>query len=471
MKKTFLCVLFLCLCVLAACQKDTPDGILKVELIGPGEVAVEYGQTYQEPGTVGTYQAFGEKESRKVEVSISGRVDETKLGEYTLRYTASIEDQTVTVTRLVRVVDTKPPQILLVQDPDAVTSFGQKYEEEGFTASDNCDGDITHRVQRQDQGDRILYTVTDASGNETTVIRNVHFADLSAPVLTLLGEREMTLPAGTLYSEPGYTAMDYVDGDVTVHVTVSGEVNSFAAGTYRLEYQVTDACGNSATQVRTVTVEPVRQPDTVVPEGKVIYMTFDDGSSAHTERLLGILAKYNVKVTFFLTDSAYNYLMPQMVREGHSIGIHTISHIFEEIYVSKEAYFADLYGMQDIIYQWTGIRTTLMRFPGGSSNTRTCSICPGIMTELVQAVTEQGFQYFDWNASGGDCGAGNTAEKVFEFATSTIGSRKRAVLLLHDTKGHTVDAVERIIIWGLNNGYTFLPLTPDSPPCHHPVNN
>ncbi len=444
---------------------------LRVDLKGPGEVTVEYGESYQELGAVGTYQAYGESQSREVEVTVSGQVDESKLGEYTIRYSATVEDRTITITRLVRVVDTKPPQIHLIQDPDAVTPFGQAYEEEGFTASDNYDGDITTLVNRQDQGEQILYTVMDSSGNQTTVVRNVHYADLTAPVLTLLGDPEMTLSAGTAFIEPGFTAADDVDGDVTAHVIVTGSVNSFATGTYSIAYTVTDACGNTATVTRTVTVEPVRQPDTVVPEGKVIYMTFDDGSSSHTERLLGILAKYNVKATFFLTDSDYNYLMPQMVQQGHSIGIHTISHVFEEIYVSKEAYFKDLYGMQDIIYQWTGIRTTLMRFPGGSSNTRSCNICPGIMTELVQAVTEQGFQYFDWNASGGDCGAGNTADKVFEFATSTIGNRKRAVLLLHDTKGHTVDAVERIIIWGLANGYTFLPLTPDSPPCHHPVNN
>ena len=112
----------------------------------------------------------------------------------------------------------------------------------------------------------------------------------------------------------------------------------------------------------------------------------------------------------------------------------------------------------------------LMRFPGGSSNTIS-SFNPGIMTRLTKAVEEKGFRYFDWNVDSNDAGGARTASKVYSNVVSGIGDKKAAVVLMHDIKSYTIDAIEKIIVWGLDNGYTFLPLTADSPTCHHGVNN
>ena len=93
------------------------------------------------------------------------------------------------------------------------------------------------------------------------------------------------------------------------------------------------------------------------------------------------------------------------------------------------------------------------------------------MTRLTQAVQDQGFQYFDWNVSSGDAGGAKTADEVYNNVIKGIGSKKTAVVLQHDIQKFSVEAVERILVWGLNNGYTFQALTPNSPTCHHPVNN
>ena len=203
-----------------------------------------------------------------------------------------------------------------------------------------------------------------------------------------------------------------------------------------------------------------------------------DGPRAHTQRLLDILEQYNAKATFFVVNTQYKMktLLPAIVNAGHGIGMHSVSHEYSEIYASEEAFFKDLYAMQKIIKDATGVTTTMMRFPGGSSNNISKQYNVGIMTRLTKAVTDQGFQYYDWNVSSGDAGgvSGSKAEKTAQVVSNVIkgiSGKQYAIVLQHDIQDFSVDAVEQILVWGLNNGYTFQALTPSSPTCHHKVNN
>ena len=164
-------------------------------------------------------------------------------------------------------------------------------------------------------------------------------------------------------------------------------------------------------------------------------------------------------------------MMKEIVDRGHSIGIHTMSHVYERIYASPEAYFADLLGMQDVIYQNTGVKTTLMRFPGGSSNTVSAHSYVGLMSLLTRAVQDAGFQYFDWNVDSNDAGGAKKAQTVFNNVTEGVSHNRVSVVLQHDIHDFSVDAVEDIIVWGLNNGYSFERLTENSPGVHHGVLN
>jgi peptidoglycan/xylan/chitin deacetylase (PgdA/CDA1 family) len=377
----------------------------------------------------------------------------------------------------VRVVDTKAPVITLVSDPEHYTLPGQTYEEEGFSAHDGYDGDLTSSVQREVTDTEVIYTVTDSSGNKTEVRRTIVFKDPEAPVLTLLGDMEITIDAGTQYTEPGYTATDHCDGDIKHLVNVSGNVNIWSAGTYTITYTVTDSYGNTASITRTVNVKAKQTGggDVGGPQvdgtGKVIYLTFDDGPSDYTLELLKVLEKYNVKATFFVTGSAKLDYLPMIAAGGHSIGLHSVTHKYNEIYASDDAFFSDLYKMQSLVEAKIGYKTWLMRFPGGSSNKVSKDYCPGIMTRLTKAVEDQGFHYFDWNVDSDDAGKAKTADEVFRNVTNGCAKKNNAIVLQHDIKGYSVDAVERIIIWGLENGFTFAKLTEDSPTSHHPVNN
>ena len=440
---------------------------------GTEPLQLVYGKdTYQEPGA--TAEANGET----VEVEISGSVDMTKLGSYEITYKASYLWLTKTVKREVKVVDATAPVITLNTVPGYLTPPDGEYEEEGYTAIDDYDGDITEKVQVRTENDVVYYTVTDSSGNKTEVQRQIIRKDVVPPTITLKGEESITINAGTAFKEPGYTASDNIDGDITDKVEISGSVNIYHAGTYTLTYTVKDSHGNEASAQRTVIVKPIKQPSTVSPGGKVIYLTFDDGPRAHTQRLLDILEQYNAKATFFVVNTQYKMktLLPAIVNAGHGIGMHSVSHEYSEIYASEEAFFKDLYAMQKIIKDATGVTTTMMRFPGGSSNNISKQYNVGIMTRLTKAVTDQGFQYYDWNVSSGDAGgvSGSKAEKTAQVVSNVIkgiSGKQYAIVLQHDIQDFSVDAVEQILVWGLNNGYTFQALTPSSPTCHHKVNN
>lgn len=445
------------------------DHTVVVELLGDKTITLEYGQTFQDPGARATALLRDGEEPLELEVEAEGTVDVHRLGRYTIVYTAEYEGRKGSVSRTVEVVDTTPPVIELKNDPDIYTLPGQPYQEEGFTAYDQCDGDLTDRVERQELDGVVTYTVTDSSGNRAQVERAIEYKDPRPPVLTLLGEEKIQITEGAGWSDPGCTAMDNVDGDLTAKIQVQGSVNAYKSGTYVLTYQVTDSYGNTAQVQRTVVVEPLELPDPVEPEGKVIYLTFDDGPREHTEKLLQILDKYQAKATFFVVNNEkYIHLLDDIVQAGHSVGIHSVTHQYSQIYASDEAFFEDLYAMQQIIYEQTGVKTWLMRFPGGSSNRVSMKYNQGIMSRLVKSVQLKGFHYFDWNVDSGDGGGGNiSSDEFFNNVIQGIQKKKYPVVLMHDIWANSVDTVERILQWGVANGYTFQALDENSPPCHH----
>jgi peptidoglycan/xylan/chitin deacetylase (PgdA/CDA1 family) len=169
-------------------------------------------------------------------------------------------------------------------------------------------------------------------------------------------------------------------------------------------------------------------------------------------------------------NSGYLDLLPEMVADGHTVAVHTYSHVFSEVYASESAYYRDLNAIREKVHDYTGQWPNILRFPGGSSNTLS-NFNPGIMTRLVKSVEEKGYRYFDWNVDSNDAGGASTADEVFRNVVDGIAGKKYAVVLQHDVKGFSVDAVERIIEWGLANGYTFAALTQDSPECEHAVWN
>ena len=185
-----------------------------------------------------------------------------------------------------------------------------------------------------------------------------------------------------------------------------------------------------------------------------------------------MLDKYNVKATFFVPaqDSKYYNQIGRAFRAGHSIGVHTTSHDYDKIYASEYAFFEDFFNMEEVIREQTGQYTRLFRFPGGSSNT-VSRFNPGIMSRLTRAMNDMGYQYFDWNVSSGDAGGTTKTDQVIQNIKDGCKQHRISVVLQHDIKDYSVAAVESILIWGRDNGYSFKALQLDSPGTHHGVNN
>ncbi len=439
---------------------------------GSRDQELPLGEPYREPGctAVSVGRLFGEW-GKPIPVSVTGQVDGDTPGDYELCYSARLFLVEYKTVRRVHVVDRTPPEITLYAVEGYVPDWFSGYEEEGYRAVDNWDGDVTDRVTRQILDDRIIYTVTDAMGNTSSVARLLNYS-VAKPEITLTGGETVSVSAGLSFTEPGFQARDSLGHDLTGYVRVVGEVVPYQAGTYTLTYSITNQKGESVTATRTVEVTPVRNPDTVTPNERTIYLTFDDGPGPYTGRLLDVLAKYNVKATFFVTclEPDYEDMVGRAYREGHSIGVHTASHNYYAVYASEEAFFEDFNLTQEMIYRQTGSYTRIFRFPGGSSNT-VSRFNRGIMTRLSQDMSDMGYRYFDWNVSSGDAGETTRTDTVYQNIVDGCSTLRASVVLQHDIKDYSVAAVERVILWGLNNGYVFRPLDLSSPEVHHKIAN
>ena len=101
---------------------------------------------------------------------------------------------------------------------------------------------------------------------------------------------------------------------------------------------------------------PIVEKIPVKDGDKVIYLTYDDGPSEETERLLDILDQEGVKATFFVMAQGKSLedckkWLKMIVDRGHAIGVHTYSHQYKEIYASPQAFLEDFKKMHDLIYE------------------------------------------------------------------------------------------------------------------------
>jgi len=410
----------------------------------------------------------------KVNVSKQGTVDTSKLGSYTVKYTYSYDGKEIYKDSIVKVVDKEAPDMTIEEEEFTYCPNG-KTKEYKVKAIDNYDGDISEKVSKEVRDNKIIFQVTDSSGNTSTITKDATLKDDEKPVIKLQGDSVMYLPLNSTYEEPGALATDNCDDDLTSKIITTGTVDTNKSGEYKITYTVKDSSGNEEKVERSIWV--YQNNNYNAPDGKSIYLTFDDGPGPYTNDLLDTLQKYNVKATFFVTDQGltkgYDNALLRAYKEGHTIGLHSATHNYGYIYSSVDNYFNDLYAIQNKVKNITGFAPMIIRFPGGSSNTISKNYDNGahIMSELTKAVEARGFRYFDWNVSSGDAGETTNTAKVVSNVINSLGNNNTYVVLQHDIKKFSVDAVESIIQFGLAHGYTFRALTMTSPTVHHHINN
>ena len=440
-----------------------------ISLKGKNHITIKLEEKYKEPG----YQATFLLQDKKNQVKVESNLNNKKVGTYKITYTLKNGKLKTKATRTIDVVDQEKPVITLSGNSYACPS--KDYIEEGYQAIDNYDGDITSNVTITKQNDSILYSVKDSSGNSQKVTRKIIKGDIEAPKLVLNGEESIVLNVGDAYNELGVTVTDNCDQDIQNKVAIESNVNTNIAGQYTVSYTATDDSENKTTITRTVTVvNPYNSPN-LNGVGKVIYLTFDDGpSSTITPSLLQILKEENVKATFFVINhsDSLNYLIKQEYDEGHTVALHSDTHVYSYVYSSVDNYFNDLTSIQNKVSGIIGIKPNIIRFPGGSSNTVSRKYSPGIMSILSKEVLNRGFIYFDWNVSSEDAGGARTASQVYNNVVNNL-VYKNNVVLLHDFESNykTLNAIRDIIQYGKSHGYIFKAITQDTYPTRHHVNN
>ena len=214
----------------------------------------------------------------------------------------------------------------------------------------------------------------------------------------------------------------------------------------------------------------LRQSIVTVPameeEEKVVYLTFDDGPSKVTIDLLDLLKEEDVKATFFVigaTTDRGKMLYQRILDEGHTLGLHSYSHNYNQIYQSADAFFEDITRLSDHIESITGYRPEVFRFPGGSKNSVAGQ---GVLKEIIEGAKSRGLTYFDWNALGkDDLNYAEDPDVIAQNVIRSAGDKDTIVVLLHDNTIRTTapEAVKKIIDYYREKGYVFKALTPDSP--------
>ena len=216
--------------------------------------------------------------------------------------------------------------------------------------------------------------------------------------------------------------------------------------------------------------EPVAEESFGQEEIHKVYLTFDDGPSIYTNDILDILDSYNVKATFFVVGKEgtnAEEALQRIVDEGHTLGMHSYSHKYKELYESMDSFTQDFARIRDSIYQATGVESVCYRFPGGSSNT----VSEIDMHDFIDYLDSQGVEYYDWNVSSGDGGSMKlSTDTLLENCTKDIDTRDTSIILLHDSaeKPTTVEALPDIIENILARPDTvILPITENTRPIHH----
>lgn len=367
------------------------------------ELPVGY-KEFEKPSVKCKY--FGKNNNKRLKEIKSINTD--KLGKQSIKYSCSFFTFKKNLKYDYLIVDDDVPNIALTGDSEIVLYINDTYEEQGATAVDNFDGDLTTRividgtVDTSKEGEyEIRYIVEDSSKNTASISRRVKV--VPRPV----------------YSPKVSSTAGYL------------------------------GCGTPG----------------------VIYLTFDDGPhGSYTPVILDVLKKYGVKATFFITASGPDNLVSREASEGHAVGIHSASHAYNKIYTSTTNFWSDFDIVEARIKNLTGKQPNLYRFPGGSSNTISKRFSVGIMSTLANEIHSRGYEYFDWNISSGDAGGTTNPNVEYSNVISSLSKSRGNVILMHDIKYHTSVAINDIVKFGLDNGYKFDVLTSDII-CHQRINN
>lgn len=205
--------------------------------------------------------------------------------------------------------------------------------------------------------------------------------------------------------------------------------------------------------------DPKTQWDEIPKDEKICFLTFDDGPSKNTLKVLEVLKEQNIKATFFVVGEEIEAsdenkeILKEIAEQGHLIALHTYSHDYNKIYSSVGAFLADYERVFNLVEEITGQRLYMFRFPGGSYN----PYVKRLRKEIIEEMQRRGFVYYDWNVSGNDSVGSPTLYSINKNIDKDLTRYQLPVVLLHDGKPNKLTAqnLAAIIESIRNKGYSF----------------
>ena len=461
MKKKLIIIvitIFLVLIILPVIQIYKRLNKIDLKLNGNNEVTIKVFSEYKDEN-ITVYK--NNKEFKKYKLKINNNIKYDKVGKYQIEYNVYYHNKRYVLKRNINVIDDIKPTIISTTEELHKDYCKNSFKEElNIKAFDNYDGDITEKIEKEELEDKIICKIKDSSGNESEKVIKIIYDEKPKNKFKLNGNNKVSILLNSNYEEKGASYTDGCGNKIDKEIKITGEVDTSKTGNYIITYEV-----DGQKLIRNVNVYEV----TYSP--KTIYLTFDDGPGATTKRVLDILDKYNVKATFFVTNQFpnYSYLISEEYNRGHKIAVHTYSHNYN-IYTDLETYINDFNAMNEIIKEQTGSYSNLFRFPGGSSNTISKNYKAGVVSEIASEMTSKGYIYFDWNLSSGDA-SGAGSNKIYNNVVNGVNSCNNCVILMHDIKSTTANALDDILSNLTKKGYTFKTLDESSPTMHHRISN
>lgn len=408
------------------------------------------------------------------EIKIKNNVNNQKLGKYTIQYI--YQNKTFEIT--VYIDDTCPPEFEVVHqkilrnqsiDPSKLV---KNIKDDSKTIVYLKKDYIFNELKTY----KVCVVVEDAYENKTEKYVYILVEDKDTEPPTVQGIDKLTILIGdSIDLKKDVVVKDNYDSHPTLVVDDS-QINIRKVGEYEVYYHVKDKSGNEETYTRIVEVlSQYDNRDALNDNKKICYLTFDDGPSSNTKKILEILDKYHIKATFFVTGTSMKdaHYIKKAYQKGHTIGLHTYSHDYEQIYSSLKNYIQDLNKIKELVYKQTGYYTTYIRFPGGSSNLVSKKYNVGIMKRLTRKVIDLGYQYYDWTSINGDGENIKTVSGLKKKAFEEIQGKEDIMFLMHDSAAceNTVKALPDIIEYLIKEGYQFETVSKTSPTFHHTVQN
>lgn len=203
---------------------------------------------------------------------------------------------------------------------------------------------------------------------------------------------------------------------------------------------------------------------------KIAYLTFDDGPSINTVKILDILNEHGISATFFVNgheDEFADSVYRRIVQENHTLANHSYSHEYDKIYHNEDSFFEDFYQLEELLSKYNAEKQNIVRLPGGSNNTMVNRYGgEKEMTKILSKLSDEGYTYVDWNVDSMDASHSlvNKNAIVNNVLKQSEGKTKVNVLM-HDSsaKTTTAEALPEIIIGLREQGFRFAKISDLSP--------